>query len=297
MMKKTLHFGSPAYLSLKHQQLVIQYPSEDKDDRTVPIEDIGMIILDHAQITISHPLIRLLLEHNAIITSCDERHMPSGMMYNMTANKLRSKVVRSQLTASLPLKKQLWQQTVKAKIRNQTGILKRYNRPNEALSVLIKRVQSGDITNVEGQAAARYWQELMSDDWTRDRDGIWPNELLNYGYAILRSLVARALVSSGLLLVYGIHHHNQYNPFCLADDIMEPYRPYVDGMVYELIKENKSDIILNTSTKRTLLSIAQIDVQMADRQRPLMIALSETSVSLVKCFSGDRRRLKYPEIL
>jgi CRISPR-associated protein Cas1 len=298
MIKKILHFGSAVYLSTQHRQLIVTYPeTKAKQERSIAIEDIGVIMLDHPQITISHPLIRLLLDHNAIIISCDDRHMPSGIMQSSTANKLRSKIVRAQLNASQPLRKQLWQQTVKAKINNQAGILRRYGLNYKAVSRLSRRVLSGDPANIEGQAASKYWDVLVSPDWTRDRDGIWPNPILNYGYAILRSLVSRALIGSGLILISGIHHRNQYNPYCLADDIMEPYRPYVDGMVYEWLNRKPTITELNMDTKKYLLSLAQRDVQMADRQRPLMAALSESSASLAKCFTGQRRKLKYPEIL
>ena len=200
-----------------------------------------------------------------------------------------------QLEASVPLKKQLWQQTVSQKIANQAAVL--IGRKIEARNMLVwaKSVKSGDPENIEGRAAAYYWRNLFDKEihFIRDRDGVPPNPLLNYGYAILRAVVARSLVSSGMLPTLGIHHHNRYNAYCLADDIMEPYRPYVDELVLDLIDEGHNGI-LDKEAKVKLLSVPVVDVDIAGRRRPLMIAVSETTSSLYRCFSGESRKIIFP---
>ena len=162
-------------------------------------------------------------------------------------------------------------------------------------------VKSGDTDNLEGRAAAYYWKTIFAQfpvtgDFTRSRDGLPPNNLLNYGYAILRAVVARALVSSGMLPTFGIHHHNRYNAYCLADDIMEPYRPYIDELVFTLIAEADGHIPeLTRETKARLLAIPTTEVIIGNKRSPLMVAVSQTTASLYKCFCGEIRRISYPE--
>ena len=246
MIKKTLYFGNPAYLSLKNAQLVIKLPEVEKNDTlpesfkvqtqvTKPIEDIGVVVLDNQRITITTGAMEALLANNCAIITCDQRSMPVGLMLPLSGNTTQSERFRDQIDASLPLKKQLWQQTIQAKISNQAAVLAKCRRAEVGcLKAWAKDVRSGDPDNFEGRAAAYYWRYLFGlhiDGFTRDREGLPPNNALNYGYAILRAIVARALVSSGMLPTLGIHHHNRYNAYCLADDIMEPYRPYVDERV------------------------------------------------------------------
>lgn len=226
--------------------------------------------------------------------------MPTGLFLPLQGNTVQNERFRSQLEASQPLRKQLWQQTVRAKIENQAAVLRLYTVKSVArMYTMADNVKSGDSDNFEAQAAVYYWKNVFTDipTFIRDQNGEPPNNLLNYGYAILRAVVARALVSSGLLPVYGIHHHNRYNPYCLADDIMEPYRPYVDMQVlnimqqYEEIPEN-----LPKEIKRDLLSIPVVDTMIGGKKRPLMIAVSETTASLAKCFAGELRKISYPTI-
>lgn len=244
MIKKTLYFGNPAYLSLRNAQLVIKLPEVVKNNTlpehfkqesevTKPIEDIGVVILDNKQITITTGLLEALLENNTAVITCDEKSMPTGLMLPLYGNTTQSERFRHQIEASLPLKKQLWQQTIKAKIENQAATLKRCTgKEVQCMKVWASDVKSGDSENLEARAAAYYWKNLFPiENFTRERNGIPPNNLLNYGYAILRAVVARNLVASGLLPTFGIHHHNRYNAYCLADDIMEPYRPFVDELV------------------------------------------------------------------
>ena len=297
MIKQTLYFGNPAYLSLKDRQLVIRLPDKDQSI-TRPIEDIGVVIVDNKQITLTSGLIEALLGNNCALITCDSSHLPVGLMLPLCGNTTQSERFRHQLSASLPLKKQLWQQTISQKIANQAQVLK------ECFGVEVgnmlswsKNVKSGDSDNLEARAAAYYWRNMFDDEdvFIRDREGEPPNNLLNYGYAILRAIVARGLVSSGLLPTLGIHHHNRYNAYCLADDIMEPYRPYVDELVVNIRKEFDNTDFLDKEIKKRLLSIPTIEVKINNHRRPLMVAVTETTASLYKCFSGELRKIAYPE--
>ena len=309
MIKRTLCFSNPAYLSLKNAQLVIKLPEVEKADvvelikaeavRTIPIEDIGVVVLDNRQITITQGLVEALLENNCAIITCDNAHLPVGLMLPLCGNTTQSERFRLQIDASLPLKKQLWQQTVQCKIRNQAAVLQ--NTRNTIVKNMLAwagEVKSGDSDNLEGRAAAYYWRNLFPDilGFTRDRNGLPPNNLLNYGYAILRAVVARALVGSGLLATLGIHHHNRYNAYCLADDIMEPYRPYVDALVCRLVSDGHITEELTTELKRELLQIPTLDVVINGKRSPLMVAVGQTTASLYRCFSGEQRKIAYPEM-
>ena len=309
MIKRTLCFSNPAYLSLKNAQLVIKLPEVEKADvvelikaeavHTIPIEDIGVVVLDNRQITITQGLVEALLENNCAIITCDNAHLPVGLMLPLCGNTTQSERFRLQIDASLPLKKQLWQQTVQCKIRNQAAVLQ--NTRNTIVKNMLAwagEVKSGDSDNLEGRAAAYYWRNLFPDilGFTRDRNGLPPNNLLNYGYAILRAVVARALVGSGLLPTLGIHHHNRYNAYCLADDIMEPYRPYVDALVCRLVSDGHITEELTTELKRELLQIPTLDVVINGKRSPLMVAVGQTTASLYRCFSGEQRKIAYPEM-
>lgn len=308
MIKKTLYFGNPAYLSLKDKQLIIKLPEVEKsnltDDfkmnsvRSIPIEDIGIIILDHQQITITQGVIAALLNNSAAIITCDSSRMPIGLILPLTGNKLYNERFRKQIEVSLPLKKQLWQQTIKAKLQNQGFCLQKNTQKSYApLMKMAQDVKSGDCDNYEAQGAVYYWRNIFPDqtDFVRDREGAPPNNLLNYGYAILRAVIARALVISGLLPIYGIHHHNRYNAYCLADDIMEPYRPFVDNLVIDIMKKHSDYRDLSKDIKQELLSIPVLDVIIEGKRSPLMIAASQTTASLAKCFYGEIRKISYPE--
>ena len=293
MIKRTLYFGNPAYLSVKHQQLVVRL-AEEEEPRTIPCEDVGMIMLDHPQITISYEVMRLLMDMGAVLITCDKSHMPHGYMLPHSGHHLSSKHLAAQIECSIPLTKQLWQQTVEAKIRNQAAVLDRFGYPAQRLTVHARNVSSGDSTNQEGQAAAYYWPTLFGADFTRMQEGDPPNSLLNYGYAVLRAIVARALVGSGLHPGIGIHHHNQYNPYCLADDIMEPYRPFVDVLVYEIWKEDNLASFLSKEMKAKLLSIATVDIRIGRGTSPLMVGISQTTASFCQCLMGKKRKIEYP---
>lgn len=310
MIKRTLCFTNPAYLSLKNNQLVIKLPEVETNSslpenfkteatKTIPIEDIGIVVLDNKRITITQGVMEALLENNAAIVTCNESHLPIGMHLPLVGNTTQTERMRYQIEASLPLKKQLWQQTISAKIQNQAAVLKQM-RGTEVRNMLkwASEVKSGDSENLEARAAVYYWQNAfpMIEGFTRSREGESPNNLLNYGYAILRAIVARALVSSGLLTTLGIHHRNKYNPFCLADDVMEPYRLYVDCLVMRLYDKYPDCEELTKELKAELLSIPVLDVVINGKRSPLMIAVSTTISSLQKCYSGELRKIVYPII-
>lgn len=313
MIKKTLYFGNPAYLSLRMEQMVIKLPEIENSDNlpetfrrqselTRPIEDIGIVILDNKRITITQGLLESLLDNNCAVITCDSRRMPVGLMLPLCGNTIQSERFQQQISASLPLRKQLWQQTIKAKITNQAKVLAVCSMAEtRCMSKWSEDVKSGDSENIEARAAAYYWKKLFSgikglETFTRNRDGIEPNNLLNYGYAILRAVVARALVSSGMLPTFGIHHHNRYNAYCLADDIMEPYRPYVDEIVFHIVTDYGADnLSLTYEIKARLLAIPTIDVVISGKRSPLMVGVTQTTASLYKCFSGESRRIAYPE--
>ncbi len=298
MIKRTLYFGSQAYLSLKDNQLVVK--KREGDIVTAAIEDIAYIVLDSPQITVTNALLGTLLENNCAIINCDKTHLPSGLLLPLSGNTLQSERFQAQIEASLPLKKQLWQQTVQQKILNQAAILKSARNVEIGnMTAWANSVRSGDADNREAVAAAYYWKEIFPEipDFVRDRNGVPPNNMLNYGYAILRGVVARALVSSGLLPTLGIHHHNRYNAYCLADDIMEPYRPVVDKLVLEILAEiDECPTDLSTEIKAKLLSIPVLDCVIDGNRSPLMNAVSTTTASLAKCYLGTTRKLLYPEV-
>ena len=310
MIKKTLCFSNPIYLSLRNAQLVLHIPEVESNktlpeaikkeaERTIPIEDIGVVVLDNRRITITSGAMEALLENNCAVITCNQKSMPVGLLLPLCGNTTQNERFRSQLEASLPLRKQLWQQTIKQKILNQEHVL-RINTAQETncMRVWSNDVRSGDPDNLEARAAAYYWKNVFTTypNFVRDREGTPPNNLLNYGYAILRAIIARALVGSGLLPTLGIHHHNRYNAYCLADDIMEPYRPYVDQLVLDIIQCNLEISDITRDFKMQLLGIPMLDVVINGKRSPLMIAAQQTTASLARCFAGESKRISYPEM-
>ena len=303
MIKRTLHFSNPAYLNLKEKQLQIDLPhlkvlGEQESKKTIPIEDIGIVILDHQQITITHGCMAALLENNVAMITCNHSHHPIGMLLPLEGHNTQSANFKYQIDASQPLKKQLWQQTIQYKILNQAAVLFERGIPCENMIHWAKSVKSGDPDNYEGRAAAFYWKNVFPKkiEFFRGREGDPPNNLLNYGYAILRAIVARGLVSSGLLPTLGIHHKNKYNAYCLADDVMEPYRPFVDQIVLKIIDKGENFLELGTAIKTQLLGIATVDVSFERGTSPLMVGIQFTTTSLAKCFEGSLRKINYPLI-
>lgn len=294
MVKRTLHFSNPAHLSFSNAQLVIDLKGEQKITKTIPIEDIGIVILEHPQITLSMSVLDALIKANVALISCDDHYMPSGMFLPLDGHHTQTERIRNQLNSSEPLKKQLWQQTIKCKIENQAAVLEKLGLDSTRLKLLATKVLSGDTSNLEAQAAAYYWQQLYGSDFVRSRKMESPNAQLNYGYAILRSLVARALSASGMYPSVGIHHRNKYNAFCLADDIMEPYRPFVDWQVLHMFDGTELETGLTKDQKIKLLSLPQLDISIQQLTRPMFHAVSLTTASLYKCFEGEIRKVSYP---
>lgn len=240
----------------------------------------------------------MLIDNNCAVVTCGSNHLPVGLMLPLYCNTIQNERFRRQLDSSVPLKKQLWQQTVQAKIHNQAAVLKyTTGEVHNNMSVWMNQVRSGDTENMEARAAVYYWKTVFPEypDFVRGQFEDFPNNLLNYGYAVLRAVIARALVGSGLLPTLGIHHHNRYNAYCLADDIMEPYRPYVDRLVYDIVSES-CPAELTKEVKIKLLSIPTLEVMINGRRSPLMVAASATTASLAKCFNGELRKIVYPEM-
>jgi len=309
MIKRTLYFGNPAYLSLNNSQLMVRLPevatnSELPDafkkeaTASIPIEDIGVVMLDHTRITITQALIAALLDNNVALITCNDTHHPTGLMLPLDVHNIQHERFVAQIGSSQPLRKQLWQQTVTNKILNQAAILKMRGKDHARLLTLARNVRSGDPENCEGTAANYYWGNLFDEtlQFRRGREGEPPNNLLNYGYAILRAMVARCLVGSGLLPTLGIHHRNKYNAYCLADDVMEPYRPYVDQVVCRIMESGLDYNELTTDIKKELIGIASTDVMLDSESSPMLVAMQRTTASLAHCFEGTSRRISYPEM-
>jgi len=293
MIKRTLYFGNPCYLSKNNNQLSVEL--EDKTVKTVPVEDIGIVVLDHYQIKITQAALQALVANNVAVLVNDAAHLPLGLLLPMASHSAYTEKLSFQLNASKPLKKNLWQQTIKKKILNQAALLRQRGIDTERMRYWASQVKSGDPDNYEGRAAAYYWKTIFSGEFKRGRFGDPPNNLLNYGYAILRAVVARSLVSSGMLPALGIHHRNKYDAYCLADDIMEPYRPYVDKIVLNIVERKDFNGELTTEVKRHLLQIPVTDITLNGNKSPLMVGMQQTTASLMRCFEGEIRRITYPD--
>lgn len=292
MIKKSILIESRSSITTKNLQLVIE--SEIRQS-TIPIEDIGILVLDNPEIYISLPAMNLLIENNSSVVVCTKNHLPNGMFLNLNSHHIQQEIFRNQINASLPLKKILWQQTIVEKIKNQGQMLQKVTGKKNHFEYLASKVLSGDTSNMEGVAAQQYWKDFFEIDFKRERFGDYPNNFLNYGYAILRAATARSLSGSGLLCTLGIHHKSKYNAFALADDIMEPFRPLVDQKVIEIM-QNFEEQELNTQIKSELLQILTATVYFKEEKSPLMVALQKTASSLQQCFTGDRKKIKYPKL-
>ncbi len=305
MMKRVLYFGNPYRLRLNQGRMVLFSEEENNlnnriEGNTLSIEDIGVVILDHPKISLSSGLMEALLENNVALVTCNGKHLPQGLLLNLDGHSLQSRLFRAQLESSEPLRKSLWQQTIKAKMNNQAAYLEELGLDAKPIRHMIKQVKSGDPENIEGRASYHYWQTVFQGfDWNeefrRGREGAPPNAWLNYAYAILRAIVARSLVGSGMLPTWGIHHRNQYNAYCLADDIMEPYRPYADRLVRKAVEKFGPSDDLPKEVKAWLLKLSAITVTFDDQTSPLMIGVYRTTASLARCFEGELRRIRYPD--
>lgn len=296
MIKRTLLFSNPAYLSTKNEQLAVEFPDKSPG-KTIPIEDLGYVILEHPQITITNGLLTKLIQNKTAVITCDAQHLPCSILQPLVGHSEQTERMRYQLNASQPLKKNLWQQTISAKIHNQAAHMEFRGLESKKIRRWAGEVKSGDSENHEAIAAAHYFQLIFDHvpGFSRNQKGVPPNALLNYGYAILRAVAARALSSSGLHPSVGIFHSNKYNAFCLADDIMEPYRIYVDALVRDITESSESFDEMNTALKTRLLQVPVMDVTIGGQTSPLMIAMSRTTASLFECFKGTSRKLLFPE--
>ncbi len=298
MIKRTLLFSNPVHLSSKKGQLIIKYP-DSEDKKTVPVEDIGVLLIEHPQITISHTLISQLLGNNVALITCDSHHLPQGLVFNLNGHTEQQMRFRTQIEATEALKNRLWQQTIKAKILNQAALLESNGLEIDNMKRWAAKTAPNDPDNYEARAAAWYWQKLFVDHLTTFKRGRFegaPNNLLNYGYAVLRAVMARALTGSGLLPTLGYHHRNKYNPYCLADDIMEPYRPFIDQLVLELVRGTDDYETLTPALKQKLLQVPVLDVTIGGKKRPLMLAAQETTSSLFKCYAREHKQIKLPTL-
>lgn len=292
MVKKSILLENKASISTKNLQLVIKTEARES---TIPIEDIGYLVIDHPEIYLSIPALNLLIDNNTAVIICNTNHLPNGMFLNLNSHHIQQEIFKNQINASAPLKKQLWQQTITEKITNQGILLQKITLKTNNFEFLASKVLSGDSSNMEGVAANFYWKSFFEHNFKRERFGDYPNNFLNYGYAILRAATARALSGSGLLNTLGIHHKSKYNAFALADDIMEPFRPIVDEKVAEIM-QNFSEQELNTQIKAELLQILTRTVYFKEEKSPLMVALQKTASSIQQCYTGERKKIKYPKL-
>ena len=294
MMKRTLVFSNPVYLSLRNQQLVLAYKDAPEHTTTVPIEDIGVVVVENQQVSVTLPLLNALTENEVQVVFCNATGMPSSMLLGFEGNNLQGETLRNQMSCGELLKKQLWKQIVESKIRNQSRLLDKVGQEGACLRPYYSNVKSGDADNREGSAARIYFQRLFGADFVRDRTLPGINALLNYGYTILRAAVSRAIVSSGLFPAIGLFHHNRSNAFPLADDLMEPYRPFVDEAVYDLLMQGNME--LTKDTKAKLIMVLYADTEFENVNRPLSVGLSMTTSSLVRCYAKDCLKLSLPSL-
>ncbi len=292
MLKRTLVFSNAVNLTLKNRQLVISFKEIEREPTSVPIEDVGCVIIENQRVSITIPLLNALTDNNVQVVFCNEHFMPNSMLLNLDNNITQGETLRNQMAASEPLKKQMLKQIVEAKIKNQSRLLDKTAHNGAILRSYYQNVKSGDTDNREGIAARLYFQELFGNDFIRDRQMPGINALLNYGYTILRAAVSRSLVASGLFPAIGIYHHHRSNAFPLADDMMEPYRPYVDEIVYEMACEDM--MVLNQTAKTKLINVLYVDTEFEKVTRPLSVGLSLSSASLVKCYAKEQNTLNFP---
>lgn len=299
MIKRIIEISqAKSYLSIRYKQLLIRRDEEIIGQ--IPCEDIGMLIVDNNGVTYTHSVFLELLAAGAAVVFCGDDHHPAGMLLPTAANSVQTQRMREQLEAKEPLKKQLWKQLVVAKIRHQAAVLGEGNNGYAGLLELARQVKSGDPNNIEAQASKLYWKYYLDEvEFRRHRFGNAPNNLLNYGYSIMRAAIARAIVAGGLNASIGLHHCNKYNAFCLADDLLEPFRGFVDKKVLKLWSESSEneDEELSQSKKAEILEILYDEVTIGDYAGPLMVGLHRVVSSLVRCFQGEQKELCLPGIL
>jgi len=293
MIRRVITVSNRAYLRTENEQLVID--QGDSRISTVPIEDLGLLEIDGPQVTITSTLLGKLSSGNVATIICDAKHHPSALVLPLSGNSLTTARLRDQISLSEPKRKRAWKHTVESKIRNQLIVLKENGLEYQSLKVLASKVASGDSTNREGAASVDYWKRIMPGI-RRARFGESPNNLLNYGYAVIRAAVARGIVRSGLHPALGIHHQNQYNDFCLADDLMEPYRPFVDKRVISWCQSEEVSDELTPDVKRHLLSVLYDDCILDEERSPLWNAILRTTASFASYTAGKAKMILYPRL-
>ncbi len=282
----------PGFLSLKDRQLVVEKDGEVKG--TVPIEDLGVLILDHPALVYTHQLFQHLAEHNVAVVLCDAKHMPTSLLLNYVTHHEHTKVLRSQISCSPHKKTSLWRQIVQAKIERQSRVLQKEKKRSPKLEGLAQKVTQSQTDLIEARAAHIYFHLLFGKDFDRDPKAPGINSLLNYGYAIIRAAIARAIVGTGMHPALGIHHRNPYNPFCLADDLMEPLRPLVDQTVYRLAKSLPEINDLTPALKREILSITTSDLLLKKRKLPFMTAIPLYVAGVKQYLCENARKVEIP---
>jgi CRISPR-associated protein Cas1 len=293
MSTRTVEISSPARLSLRHRQLVVA--REDGAEPTVPIEDLALLVVDNPQVVYTHMLLAALAEAKVAVVMCGADHLPAGVLLPYAAHALAGERLRQQLACPRPLAKRLWQAIVACKLRRQADLLVRTVGHHGGLRPMANRVRSGDPENLEAQAAQRYWPLLFGPAFRRERGGDSPNHLLNYGYAVLRAATARAVVGAGLLAGLGVFHANRGDAFALASDLMEPFRPFVDGIAWELWRAGMAEGELDRTRKAHLLGVLHLGVAMDGQAMPLALALQRAAASLAESFAQRKVLLRLPE--
>jgi CRISPR-associated protein Cas1 len=295
MIKKIIEISRErTSLSIKYGQLVIK--QDGKETASIPCEDIGVLLVDNQATNYTHSVFTELLKHNAAVVLCDSSHLPTGMLLPIESNTIQTERYAKQINAKEPLKKKLWQQIVRAKIKHQAKLVKDDTQIHKALTALLSQVRSGDPSNTEARASKLFWGAYIQGmDFRRDAEGKPPNNLLNYGYMVMRAAVARAICSAGLLPSVGLHHRNRYNAFCLADDLVEPLRGFVEAKVREIVQAGDWEE-LTQPIKARLLETLYEEVEIADYKGPLMVGLHRTAASLQRCFAGEQKEIDLPVI-
>ena len=296
MIKRIIEISQArTYLAVQNKQLLIK--REDAEPASVPCEDVGVLVVDHIGTTYTHGVFTELLKNGAAIVLCGGNHHPAGMLLPIESNSIQSERFREQIETKEPVKKRLWQQIVRAKIRHQASLSGKGSDTYKALMALREEVRSGDPDNVEAQASKKFWAVYLPGmDFRRDIGGLPPNNMLNYGYMVMRAAVARALCSAGLLPCIGIHHHNRYNAFCLADDLVEPFRGFVEAKVRDVCLSEGIPEELTQQIKAKLLEVLYQEVTIGGFSGPLMVGLHRTAASLQRCFAEEQKDLELPEI-
>jgi CRISPR-associated protein Cas1 len=294
MIKRTVLVSSPAYVSMKNCQMNLAMNGHALG--SLPIEDAGFVILENPDITCTQSFLRECAERGIAVIVCDRTHLPIGLMLPLSQNTLHAKILRSQTELSVPQKGALWKTIIRSKLLAQAAVLANFGKDGRSISALIARVRSGDPSNIEGLASRVYWRELFGPEFRRNRTAEGVNALLNYGYAIIRAAVARAIVSTGLHPALGIHHHNQYDPFALADDLMEPLRPLVDRQVRAMVGESSHQPAMDAGAKAQLLTLLEHPVRQGGRSFPLMVGLNQYAASLRAVICRESKQLQVPGI-